>query len=129
MFLFLCRLHKGIDNISENMQRSIYVTSLFQTISIDFRLFCPFTPCQINNIYFRSSSFSNIIHYNFRLNVQSKNSMGSRRLIIHCCCWSFPVLNSPHQDRHGIFIVGCILLRKPFYKYSFLEILTNLPEF
>lgn len=111
------------------MQRSINITSFFQSISINFSLFGSFATSQIHYIDFRTTSLCDVILDNLRLNVQSENCMRPRGFIIHGGGRSFPVLNSSEKNTHGLFIVGGIFLRKPLNKDSLFEILSNLSRF
>ena len=42
MFFFLTGFHQGIYNITQHMEWFVYITALFEPITLDFGLFSPF---------------------------------------------------------------------------------------
>lgn len=69
MFFLLCRLDQCIDDIAQDMQRSVNIASLFEPVTLDFGLFGSLAAGQIDNINFGSSDLCDIIFHKFRLNI------------------------------------------------------------
>lgn len=90
MFLLLTCLSQAVDNIAQNMQRSIDIAALPQPLPLNIRMFNSLTPCQIHDMQFCLLGGNGLILKHLALYQNTKNGMRPGTFGIHLREGCFP---------------------------------------
>ena len=75
MLLLFTGLDKGVDNISQHMQRFVDITSFFEPVSFHFCQLGPFRSSQIHNVDFRPADLQGIALFQLGFDVNGEDSV------------------------------------------------------
>ena len=105
MFFLLTRLSQAINNISQNMQRSINIASFPQPLPLYVGMFNSLTTCQIYHMKFGLPASNGLILHNFALYQDTENRMRAGTLAVHEREGRFSIFFTLKQQRHGAAVV------------------------